>query len=70
MGAVKQLASWPANSQHCHCPPPVPAAVQVQILSVERAFRAVRRCEVAVLGIDASEGITQQDFRLSEYVVS
>ncbi|GAB4813056.1 hypothetical protein N2152v2_000102 [Parachlorella kessleri] len=39
-------------------------------LSVERAFRAVRRCEVAVLVIDASEGITQQDFRLSEYVAA
>lgn len=41
----------------------------VQSLSVERAFRAVRRSEVAVLVLDASEGITQQDFRLSEYVV-
>lgn len=41
-----------------------------QPLSVERAFRAVRRSEVAVLVLDASEGITQQDFRLAEYVVS
>ena len=41
-----------------------------QSLSVERAFRAVRRCEVAVLVLDATEGITQQDFRLAEYIVS
>jgi GTP-binding protein len=39
-------------------------------LSVERAFHAVRRAEVAVLVIDASEGVTQQDFRLSEYVAA
>jgi GTP-binding protein len=37
-------------------------------LSVERAFRAVRRAEVAVLVIDATEGITVQDFRLAEYI--
>lgn len=37
-------------------------------LSVERAFHAVRRAEVAVLVIDATEGVTQQDFRLSEYI--
>lgn len=37
-------------------------------LSVERAFHAVRRAEVAVLVIDATEGVTQQDFRLAEYV--
>ena len=39
-------------------------------LSVERAFRAVRRTEVAVLVIDATEGITQQDFRLAEYIAA
>ncbi|KAL4423769.1 hypothetical protein ABPG75_001070 [Micractinium tetrahymenae] len=39
-------------------------------LSVERAFRAVRRSEVAVLVLDASEGVTQQDFRLSEYIAA
>ncbi len=39
-------------------------------LSVERAFHAVRRAEVAVLVIDATEGVTQQDFRLSEYVAA
>lgn len=39
-------------------------------LSVERAFRAVRRAEVAVLVIDATEGITQQDFRLAEYIAA
>lgn len=39
-------------------------------LMVERAFRAVRRAEVAVLVIDATEGITVQDFRLAEYIVS
>lgn len=43
--------------------------VCVQPLSVERAFRAVRRSEVAVLVLDASEGVTQQDFRLAEYIV-
>lgn len=37
---------------------------------MERAFRAVRRSEVAVLVLDASEGVTQQDFRLAEYIVS
>jgi hypothetical protein len=41
-----------------------------QPLSVERAFRAVRRSEVAVLVLDAGEGVTQQDFRLAEYIVS
>ncbi|KAG2451767.1 hypothetical protein HYH02_003546 [Chlamydomonas schloesseri] len=35
-------------------------------ISVDRAMRAVRRADVAVLVIDAVEGITQQDFRLSE----
>ena len=39
-------------------------------LSVERAFRAVRRAEVAVLVIDATEGITQQDYRLAEYIAA
>lgn len=39
-------------------------------LSVERAFRAVRRSEVAVLVLDATEGITQQDFRLAEYIAA
>jgi len=39
-------------------------------LSVERAFHAVRRAEVAVLVIDATEGVTQQDFRLSEYIAA
>jgi len=42
----------------------------LQPLSVERAFRAVRRSEVAVLVLDAGEGVTQQDFRLAEYIVS
>jgi GTP-binding protein len=37
-------------------------------LSVERAFRAVRRAEVAVLVVDAAEGVTAQDFRLAEYI--
>lgn len=45
--------------------PPLP-----QPLSVERAFRAVRRSEVAVLVLDAAEGVTTQDFRLAEYIVS
>jgi GTPase len=39
-------------------------------LSVERAFRALRRAEVAVLVIDATEGITQQDYRLSEAIAA
>jgi GTPase len=39
-------------------------------LSVERAFRAVRAAEVVVLVIDATEGITQQDFRLAEYIAA
>jgi len=32
-------------------------------LSVERAFRAIRRSDVVALVIDAVDGITQQDFR-------
>lgn len=32
-------------------------------LSVDRAFRAIRRCDVVGLVIDAVDGITQQDFR-------
>lgn len=39
-------------------------------LSVERAFRAVRRSEVAVLVLDAAEGVTVQDFRLAEYIAA
>jgi GTP-binding protein len=39
-------------------------------LMVERSFRAIRRAEVAVLVIDATEGITQQDFRLAEYIAA
>ncbi|MEW5300483.1 MAG: hypothetical protein WDW36_003413 [Sanguina aurantia] len=35
-------------------------------MSVQRALRAVRRAEVAVLVVDAAEGVTVQDFRLSE----
>ena len=39
-------------------------------LSVDRALRAMSRAEVAVMVIDASEGITQQDFKLSELAAS
>ncbi|GLC45491.1 hypothetical protein PLESTM_001741600 [Pleodorina starrii] len=39
-------------------------------LSVDRAMRAVRRADVAVLVVDAVEGVTQQDFRLSELFAS
>ncbi|KXZ52493.1 hypothetical protein GPECTOR_9g537 [Gonium pectorale] len=39
-------------------------------ISVERAMRAVRRADVAVLVVDAVEGVTQQDFRLSEMFAS
>jgi len=35
-------------------------------LSVDRALRAMRRAEIVVIVIDGSEGITQQDFKLSE----
>eukprot|EP00878_Enallax_costatus_P023248 GHUV01024717.1.p1 GENE.GHUV01024717.1~~GHUV01024717.1.p1 ORF type:complete len:327 (+),score=101.97 GHUV01024717.1:120-1100(+) len=37
-------------------------------LSVDRALRALSRAEVVVIVVDASEGVTQQDFRLSEQV--
>ena len=30
---------------------------------MDRAFRAIRRCDVVALVIDAVDGITQQDFR-------
>lgn len=39
-------------------------------LSVDRSFRAIKRSDVAVLVLDATEGITQQDFRLAEYVAA
>ena len=32
-------------------------------LSVDRAFRAIRRADVVGLVIDAVDGVTQQDFR-------
>ncbi|KAF6250889.1 P-loop containing nucleoside triphosphate hydrolase protein [Scenedesmus sp. NREL 46B-D3] len=35
-------------------------------LSVDRAMRAVSRAEVVAIVLDGSEGVTQQDFRLSE----
>lgn len=35
-------------------------------ISVDRALKAMTRAEVAVIVVDSSEGITQQDFRLSE----
>ncbi|KAL6769495.1 TGD3 [Auxenochlorella protothecoides x Auxenochlorella symbiontica] len=41
-----------------------------ETLSVNRALRAVRRADVAVLVLDATEGIAQQDFRLAEYVAA
>lgn len=37
---------------------------------MNRALRAVRRADVAVLVLDATEGIAQQDFRLAEYVAA
>lgn len=39
-------------------------------ISVDRALQAVRRCDVAVMVVDATEGITQQDFRLAEYIAA
>ncbi|KAG1670817.1 hypothetical protein FOA52_003408 [Chlamydomonas sp. UWO 241] len=39
-------------------------------ISVDRAMRAMRRCDVSVMVIDASEGVTQQDYRLSEMAAS
>lgn len=39
-------------------------------LSVDRALKAIRRADVAVLVVDAIEGITQQDFRLAEFIAS
>lgn len=35
-------------------------------LSVDRAVRAVRRADIGLLVVDGGEGVTQQDFRLSE----
>jgi GTP-binding protein len=35
-------------------------------LSVDRALRAVSRADVVVAVVDAAEGVTQQDFRLTE----
>lgn len=32
-------------------------------LSVDRSFKAIRRSDVAVLVLDALDGVTQQDFR-------
>lgn len=41
-------------------------AFGVEAFSVDRAIRALRRADVTVLVIDASEGVTQQDKRLIE----
>lgn len=41
----------------------------IEKLSVLRAFEAVYRCDIAVLMIDAMEGIVQQDCHISELVL-
>lgn len=38
-----------------------------EVLSVERAFSAIKRANIVVLVIDAGQGVTEQDFRLAEF---
>ncbi|MFC1736126.1 ribosome biogenesis GTPase Der [Candidatus Hydrogenedentota bacterium] len=40
----------------------------IEHLSIRRALRAVRRCDVAVLMIDATEGPTEQDCKIAGYI--
>ena len=42
---------------------------KVEIYSVSRAERSIRRSDVALLLIDAEEGITRQDSRIARYIV-
>jgi GTPase len=49
-----------------HCPQVAESKDGAEVISVDRALRAIRRAEVVVSVIDAAEGITQQDFRLTE----
>lgn len=44
------------------------AGSRTESLSVNRAFRAIRRSDVVCLVIDAMDGVTEQDFRLGERV--
>jgi predicted GTPase len=38
-----------------------------EALSVERAFAAIKRADIVVMVVDAGQGITEQDFKLSEF---
>lgn len=40
----------------------------VELYSVIRSFEAIRNCDVAVLVIDASEGITEQDVKIAGFI--
>ncbi len=44
------------------------AGSQTELLSVNRAFRAIRRSDVVALVIDAMDCVTEQDFRLGERI--
>ena len=39
-----------------------------EFLSVERSFGAIKRADVVVLVIDAGQGVTEQDFKLAEFI--
>ncbi|MDY6784897.1 MAG: ribosome biogenesis GTPase Der [Cyanobacteriota bacterium] len=40
-----------------------------EFFSINRAFKAIRRCDVALLVIDAVDGITEQDQKLADRVI-
>ncbi len=42
---------------------------EVEQYSVLRALRAIQRCNVALLVVDASEGVTAQDAHVGQYIV-
>ncbi|CAM6129982.1 unnamed protein product [Calypogeia fissa] len=44
------------------------AGSRSEYLSINRAFRAIRRCDVVALVIDAMQCVTEQDFRLGERI--
>ena len=54
--------------------PPVSADAEridpgVENFSVVRSMRAIERCNVALLMIDATEGITAQDTHIAGYIL-
>ncbi|MDP6932607.1 MAG: ribosome biogenesis GTPase Der [Myxococcota bacterium] len=42
---------------------------KIEVVAVTRAIKAIERCHVTLLMIDATEGVTEQDARLSSLIV-